>query len=49
MLLDYLRKKLLKLKDFVIEYSGSGDNVINQSPEGGTRLIEGSSIRLYLG
>ena len=38
-----------KLKDFVIEYSGSGDNVINQSPEGGTRLIEGSSIRLYLG
>ena len=38
-----------KLKDFVIEYSGSGDNVINQSPEGGTRLIEGASIRLYLG
>lgn len=38
-----------KLKNFVIEYSGSGDNVINQSPEGSTRLIEGSSIRLYLG
>lgn len=37
------------LKNFSIEYSGSGDKVISQSPEGGTRVAEGSSIRLYLG
>lgn len=38
-----------KLKNFVIEYSGSGDTVISQSPDGGTRVVEGSSVRLYLG
>lgn len=37
------------LKNFVIEYSGSGDIVINMSPKAGTRLPEGSKIRLYLG
>ena len=31
-----------------IEYSGSGDKVINQSPEAGSRIPEYSSIRLYL-
>lgn len=38
-----------KLKNFTIEYSGSGNTIINQSPSGGTRLPEYSSIRLYLG
>lgn len=37
------------LKNFSIEYSGNGDTVLNQSPNAGSRLIEGSSIRLYLG
>lgn len=37
-----------KLKSFTIEYSGSGDKVINQSPEAGSRIPEYSSIRLYL-
>ena len=37
------------LKDFTVEYSGSGDNVISQSPEENTRIPEGSSVRLYLG
>ena len=38
-----------KLKNFTVEYSGSGDKVINQSPEAGSRIPEYSSIRLYLG
>lgn len=38
-----------KLKNFTVEYSGNGTTVINQSPEAGTRLPEGSSIRIYLG
>lgn len=38
-----------QLKNFTIEYSGSGTTIINQSPVAGTRLPEYSSIRLYLG
>ena len=38
-----------KLKNFTVEYSGTGNNVISQSPEAGTRISEGSSVRLYLG
>ena len=37
------------LKNFAVEYSGSGDLVISQSPEANTRVAEGFSIRLYLG
>lgn len=37
------------LRNFTVEYSGSGDNVISQSPEADTRIPEGSSIRIYLG
>ncbi len=37
------------LKNFTVEYSGSGDNVISQSPEENTRIPEGSPVRLYLG
>ena len=37
------------LKNFSIEYSGNGNIVISQSPEAGSRMAEGSSIRLYLG
>ncbi len=32
-----------------IEYSGSGDKVIEQSPQGGTYLAAGSTVRLLLG
>jgi stage V sporulation protein D (sporulation-specific penicillin-binding protein) len=38
-----------ELKNFQIEYSGSGDNVIDQSPVGGTRILEGEKVRLFLG
>lgn len=37
-----------KLKHFVIDYSGTGNSVISQSPEAGTRLPEGSNVRLFL-
>ena len=38
-----------KLKNFSIQYSGSGTTVISQSPSSGTRISEGSNVRLYLG
>lgn len=37
------------LKNFSIEYSGTGNTVISQSPESGNRIAEGSKVRLYLG
>lgn len=37
------------LKNFLVEYSGSGDIVISQSPGGGSRALEGEKVRLYLG
>ena len=37
------------LKEFTIFYSGTGNTVIGQSPEAGTRIGEGESVRLYLG
>ena len=40
-------KKLLE--HFTIEYSGSGDVIISQSPEAGTRLEDGSTVKLMLG
>ena len=43
------REATSSLKNFTVEYSGSGDNVISQSPEAETRIPEGSSVRLYLG
>lgn len=36
------------LKNFSIEYSGSGSTVVSQSPEAGSRVVEGSSVRVYL-
>lgn len=37
------------LKQFVIEYSGSGPKIISQSPEAGERLAVGGTIKLLLG
>ena len=39
---------LKELKDLKVEYSGSGDKVVEQSPEAGTRIYEGETVRLYL-
>ena len=37
------------LKNFIIEYSGTGNTVIGQSPSAGNRIADGSSVRLYFG
>ena len=37
------------LKNFTVEYSGSGNVVISQAPEADTRVMEGSQVRIYLG
>lgn len=38
-----------ELKGFKIEYSGSGDRVISQMPEGNTFVKDGSTVKLLLG
>lgn len=37
------------LKNFTIEYSGSGNTILSQSPVAGTRIAEGEKVRVYLG
>ena len=37
------------LKSFSVEYSGSGDVVVNQSPDSDSRIAECEKVRLYLG
>ena len=37
-----------KLKDFNIEYSGTGDKIISMSPSAGSSVPVGSTIRLML-
>lgn len=44
------KKDLQELLDtFTIEYSGTGNIVIDQAPKAGVKLKEGSKIRIYLG
>lgn len=42
------KEAITNLKNFKVEYSGSGDKVIDQAPAGGTKIIEGETVRLYL-
>ncbi len=37
------------LNNFMVEYSGNGNKVISMSPSAGSRISEGSVIRLMLG
>ena len=37
-----------KLEHFEIEYSGKGENIIEQSPKAGERILEGEKVRLLL-
>lgn len=37
-----------ELKSFKVEFSGSGENVIYQSPKAGSRIYEGEVVRLML-
>lgn len=41
-----LQEQLIDLK---LEVSGSGDKVIDQSPESGVKVKQGSKVRIYLG
>ena len=36
-----------ELKDFKIKYEGTGDKVTYQSPEAGSRIYEGETVRLF--
>lgn len=38
-----------ELVNFNVEYAGIGDIIVSQSPDGGTRIEEGSTVRLMLG
>ena len=44
-----VNEAIKELKHFKVEYSGSGTKVIYQSPTKGTKLIEGSTIKLMVG
>ena len=46
-ILKIILQKLLK--NFTIEYSGSGSVIKEQSPQANTRIKEGGKIRLLLG
>lgn len=37
-----------ELKNFQIEYSGKGENIVEQSPKAGERILEGEKVRLLL-
>lgn len=43
------KEAITELKNFQIEYSGSGDYVVEQSPSGGSRILEGGKVRVMLG
>ncbi len=43
-----LREANNLLKIFEVEYSGTGNTVIEQSPEAGEKILEGEIVRLYL-
>lgn len=45
--LDVKEARIL-LKGFDVEYSGTGDQIISMSPEPGSRVVAGSTIRLML-
>ena len=38
-----------KLKEFNVEYSGKGEKIVSMSPDAGSRIVVGSTVRLMLG
>ena len=44
-----IKEAIKLLKEFKVEYTGTGDKVIYQSPEAETRLQEGNIVRLLTG
>ena len=47
MTLYIIHKK--KLEKFEVVFSGSGKKIVSQSPEAGTKIEEGATVRLMLG
>ena len=43
------KEAISMVKNFNIEYSGSGDYVVEQSPSGGSRILENGKVRLLSG
>ena len=43
-----MKEALKLLKNFKVEYSGSGDIITYQSPSAGDDIYEGETIRLLL-
>lgn len=43
------KEAVANLKEYKVEFSGSGSKVLYQSPKAGTVLYEGETIRLMLG
>ena len=37
------------LKDFEVKVDGNGKTITYQSPEAGSRILEGSKVRVYTG
>ena len=46
--LETLKEAKTLLKDFKIEYTGSGEIVISQTPNAGERIPRGETIRILL-
>lgn len=44
-----LKDAIKELKGFKVEYTGTGDKVIYQSPKEGERILEGEVVKLMLG
>lgn len=43
-----INEAMKSLKQFKVEYSGSGKEVTYQSPKAGERVYEGETVRLLL-
>lgn len=43
-----LKEAKSMLKNFRLEYSGSGSKIMSISPEAGTRIAENSTVRIFL-
>ena len=43
-----VNEAIKNLKNFKVEYSGTGSKVIYQAPSAGTKLEEGSTVKLLV-
>ena len=44
-----LKTAMQELKQFKVEYTGTGEKVVYQSPEQQERILEGETVKLMLG